>query len=436
DQYDPDRLWIGSLFGLLSFDIPSRTFTLHRCTEQNVCNPEAYNGFEDKVRFMCQAGTKIWTASYGGGLTQFDPGTGQFETYKFDRVLPATTSHNNLKRIHLVDDSTLLLLPFNHPLMIFKIHQRQFVTVATANAYMSYQDATGSIWVGQEPGSLLLYRPDAQFIRKVELPQDIGAVFHQPGTDNVYAGSWEGGLYVVNEATWATYYVTYEPAVNTGFNRFRDIHFPRAGNPVLMEEFDIYTFDPSRRRIERLVGPSRTEQGFLSGLWTDDQTLWLGGKDSGLHCVDMAAGNERVLTRDDGLVHDAWISDLCLDTDGHIWYATELGFGAVDHLGKPVYNYRFHPDTSAGASVSPREITAIDHDLHGRIWVSDPSHGVTVLSLEDGRHRVVQRIHTTTGLASNHIRSMVMDSRGDIWVSTDQGMSRIYADGFQVENYG
>ena len=113
-------------------------------------------------------------------------------------------------------------------------------------------------------------------------------------------------------------------------------------------------------------------------------------------------------TSNSGLAFD-YVSAVAVDQAGNIWFGTRLsdGFGyGVSKLDGG--NWTTH-NTSSGALASD-SVNAIAADLSGNVWVATTTGGV---SKYNGTSWITYR--AGSGLASNHVRSIAVDSADAKW---------------------
>ena len=134
----------------------------------------------------------------------------------------------------------------------------------------------------------------------------------------------------------------------------------------------------------------------------------------------------RTYTEDDGLVHNG-VYDIFIDEANHKWFGTYDGLSKFDGNTWTTY--------STGDEMRDY-ISAVVIDAAGHIWIGSQHNGVSEF---DG---TTWHTYTTdNGLVSNEVRSIAVDGAGHIWIGTAGGVSefdghtwRTYtsADGFQL----
>ena len=161
-------------------------------------------------------------------------------------------------------------------------------------------------------------------------------------------------------------------------------------------------------------------------------------------------GRSRLYSIKDGLTTGP-IINVSLAPDGSVWMASENGFARMrkgkissfrtQRAGPPDPVYTVLEDSHGTLWVGtpkallsrPRgqerlqavpdietRIWSLREDRQGNIWVSTSGEGLYRISATSQTH-----LTTSDGLASNKVSDTLEDANGDIWVATDDGLSRI-----------
>ncbi len=133
-------------------------------------------------------------------------------------------------------------------------------------------------------------------------------------------------------------------------------------------------------------------------------------------------------TQADGLPHNL-ARDLLASRDGRLWAATERGLVWFD-------GERFQLVTAEQGWPERISARALSQAPDGSLWVA--SYGAGVLQLQAGSNpRVLQRIDQDAGLPSNRVRSLLVDSGGQVWIgTTDHGVWLLGHDGPRPVDWG
>lgn len=197
----------------------------------------------------------------------------------------------------------------------------------------------------------------------------------------------------------------------------------------------LYRIDVASLRTELLEIPDRPSTAAVRALAWDRDRLWVGGLD-GLWAIKPGAGRRvRVEVREDGnKLGDSRISALLPDQDGSLWVGTRAGLVRFDPANERA---RKLPQEAPGRLGLPGGfIVTVLKDPRGRVWVAGYGSGVAVFEPTRDGVQGLRRVSTREGLQTNAVNAVVVDRKGDVWVSTDEGLARIDGETLKVDVVG
>ena len=156
--------------------------------------------------------------------------------------------------------------------------------------------------------------------------------------------------------------------------------------------------------------------------------IWLATWQGGLHVTDNKYGQPLFFTN--FLItsyNEKRQHDLCFGDDGDLWVATNNGLYVVDTKKKRITSKDFKNYNTQNGSLPTNEIVCLyfDHESH-TLWAGTT--GCGVIQMQINRNRQIKNIKTidrSAGLANNIVKAILKDKNGFIWVSTEEGLSRI-----------
>lgn len=114
--------------------------------------------------------------------------------------------------------------------------------------------------------------------------------------------------------------------------------------------------------------------------------------------------------RSEGLVGDV-MTAVFQDSQGGIWFGTRRGVSYYD--GSQL------SDIISGFDWANRDIRSIVEDQEGHIWIGTTGSGV--IHYDKGH---LQRLSRQDGLIGDQIERLFVDSKGDVWMATAEGLTR------------
>jgi ligand-binding sensor domain-containing protein len=132
-------------------------------------------------------------------------------------------------------------------------------------------------------------------------------------------------------------------------------------------------------------------------------------------------------TMKEGLPHPN-ITSLLLDRDGRVW----AGCGFLDRGGAVVFgrssgNWRLE-QTIPAAELAGAKVRSLFQDSRGRVWLGSEQDGIAVRL----GNRTVRVLTTADGLASQEVLVIAEARDRSIWLGTSDGVTRIGPDGLSA----
>lgn len=236
------------------------------------------------------------------------------------------------------------------------------------------QDHTGNIWIGTQSGlnrydgfAVKVFRPEEQ------LSQSLSDNFVTSLLVDKKGMLWVGTLNGLNH---------FDPLSGT----FENIRLAKTSNGSEPLVLDLHLDEQQRLWIG-------TNQGLA--LWQDAtrQVKWFGDT-------------------------ERYITALSADTAGNLWLGTPRGLLRFDQNSQ-----QFSPDKSF--PFREASVMTLYHDKADRLWVGLEREGLLMRQVGADSWTQHEITSYNNGISSKEIRSIAMDSDGDIWVGTQHGLSRL-----------
>jgi PAS domain S-box-containing protein len=410
---DADALWIGTYEdGLVRLDTRTQQTRRYRHRADDAASLSA-----DSIRVLFNdASGALWVGTDGGGLNRYDPRTDGFEHVRQD---PA--DFNSLSDDHVVslyqDRGGVIWVGTYVGVNTWNPRIGAFATVSRryngpnelSNNYVtSFAHTTdGSLWVGTAGGGLNRIGPGTTPIRvsrhdptnPLSLEDDRVFSLAAEPHNGLWIGTRAGGLNHLD--------------VNTG--RFR--HFGHdAGDPRSL------SFD-----------------GVTSLLLDRANTLWVGTYLGGLNQFDRSTRTFRHFRHDaadpSSLCSDRVVA-IAEDLGGHIVLGTHGGgICVLDRARGTFSSYQHVPGDST--SLSSNSAWAVHVDAKDNLWVGTEDGGLNLWRAEARAANDARFEHyaQAEGLASAVVYGLLSDAAGDIWISSNHGLSRLNPTTGRVQNY-
>ena len=386
----------------------------------------------------------IWLAT-PNGLTRLSSISGYAVCYRNNPAIPASISDNQVESVFM-DNQGRLWVGTARGLDYFIKETSTFGhivsnpdapdSLSAETVYSIYQDRGGVMWVGTYGGGINKYDQTrerfAYFRNHLDDPASLSENFIFPIHTDLSGGVWVG---------------TY----GGGLNRF----------DPLTGVFTRYLNDPD--------DPSSLPNNYVWSIFTDSHSnLWVGTGD-GLSRLDPATGIFTSYSRrtdDSSDFEPGVVFAMAEDSSGVLWLGTRNGIGrfyartgsylpeAFDTPGAPgtgdrvvsmlmepgdilwfgtmdkglfrfdirtrtLTNYHATPDVPG--SLSHDTVFDIHRDARGTLWVATGGGGLNRFDAESGMFRAYTE---ADGLPSPVVYGILEDANGNLWMTTNYGVSR------------
>ncbi len=400
-------LWFGTLDGLNKYDGYDFTVYKHSADDSSTLSSSSiWAIYEDRLGY-------IWVATISAGLNRFDPGTGQFIRFKHDASDPHSLSDNRVRAIHEDAAGQLWIGTRDQGLNRFDRETAAFshfrhdpedeTSISHNHIRSMLLDRDGTLWVGTFAGGLnrlqVSSSGEVHFKRYLHDDGDDSSLSHnhvealfQDRFGTIWVGTYGGGLNRLVDESHGD---------NNGRAAITFVRYRADGKPGSL------SYDVVETIVEDHVG-----------------TLWVGTNAGGLNVFDREAGrfvHHRNDPRDaNSLSHDN-VETMFEDRTGNLWVGTwGGGIDKLDRKPRKFLHYRHKPMDEN--SLCHRDVRAICEGPHGDLWVGTAGGGLDRINRQTGN--VTHYRHDETdpaSLSSNNVRALCLDRTGTLWAGTYGG---------------
>lgn len=426
-------IWLGTSDGLnCYYGVGNQVY------RNSLSNPHSLeNNF---VESLLEVDGNIWVGT-NGGIYIYDRSTNRFSFFDQTTQYGVTIS-SEVKRIVRTRNGLLWIATFGQGLFVYNAATRELKQDSQQTSFVNdiCQSARGSeVYVSSLIDGLFRYDEFGSFISRQAISDGFNAADNQHiSCLNIISGElWMGAgvnqLCRLNEITGE---VDRFAATNYNFGSVRCI-FDYGRHRLLVGTDDgLYLFnrhDNTFVRIDNPDGERSLSDPTVNAMMRDAEgTLWVMTNLGGLNYMPQETKRFDYYSP----AKSRWnlgvagvVSAFALTPNGDVWVGTHAGL------------YHFAP---AMGILTPRKVGAIaneDADVRSLyldgdcLWVGLQGQGLRVIDLRTGFARTYQHSrHVPNTLCGNDVNCIYKDSKGDIYVGTDRGLSRYDAenDNFQT----
>ncbi len=438
------QFWLGCEKGLICFDPDKETFALHTIerSRKTSANSIMYLTFIDSHE-------TIWVASYGG-LEQFDPATGTFRNiftgHPFDSINCIAEDEDGFLCIGTRGNGFIRLDPKSFRYETYKHDRMNAASISSDEIKSLYCDEFGTIWIGTINGGVNKVKKRAiQFANYGELTGSLSLntrlvyTVLEDSEGIIWAGTGGGGLNKIDLKHGKTTYYVNDPADNNSISHNTVLSLLEDSEGL----FWVGTAGGGFRILDRETGKFHhyaindkfvyPNSSYILGMMEDDQgRIWF-STPHGLNRIDKESGLVHLFAHnpsDPSSISSNYVLSTFQCSSGDIFVGTNNGLN--------IYNpeddsfTKFKHDINDPSSISDNIAWQIFEDSKDRIWVGTWGGGLNEFDRKTGEFR-----HYTTkdGLPNNVVYGILEDNAGNLWLSTNEGISRFDPETKNFRNY-
>lgn len=389
----------------------------------------------------------FWVYNHSGYVRYVDARTGDIRTFQL--IPPDMVSRIDYERYHVVHDERGLvwISTYGNGLFVYDTRTQQmehYLSTIEGYSHLSSdfllfvaQDRSGGIWVSCEysglsyltildEGMYRIFPEDKSLADRSNTVRMLSRMNH----GDIWAGTRKGGLYVYDSLL-------------------------RPKSPAQMYESNIYaSLEDTAGRVwlgsrgsglcigdQWYVNDPQDAQSLASdqifALHKDHKgRMWVGTFGGGLDLAVLKNGQYTFTHFLNGLYSQRQIRVIRQDSRDMMWVGTSNGV------------YVFHPDSLianpdqyylynySNGKLRSNEVKCMLLDSKNRMWVSTSSMGFSLCeNQEDYQNLVFEHFDSGQGLVNDMVQSIIEDDQGDIWLSTEYGISCFHPQDKSFDNF-
>lgn len=482
-QNNTTTLWIGTFNGLnrlvLSTENSGENAEISFIRYQHdPNNPQSLS--DNRVWSIAEdANGVLWLATFGGGLNRFDPAALTFTRYLHDPNNPASLSNNTVRPILISQrDSTIWigtsggLEKFEAPTQRFIHHQHDETnsgSLSNDDVWSLYEDKSGALWIGTYGGGLNKFSPAREKFMHIRhdpmnhksLGHNMVMAIHEAREGDettLWIGTGGGGLYEYDASREAFIPYRHNPAnpASLSSDGVAAIYQDHRGALWVGTGVGLNKMLPGQKRFKRYLREpanpySLSENGISAIAETrhgEKSFLWIGTGSAGLNRFDPQTerfqryrhnpADSTSLSND--RIYALYVEPEANGDSRSLWVGTDAGLNqlvlddaALSNNGASMRFVRYQQKPAGRKGLSNNRVFAIYADpdsINHSLWVGTWGGGLNRLN-----RATDEFTHFTEkdGLPNNVIYGILGDDDGNLWLSTNSGLSKLIlneAEGF------
>jgi signal transduction histidine kinase/ligand-binding sensor domain-containing protein/DNA-binding response OmpR family regulator len=340
-------------------------------------------------------------------------------------------------------------------------------SLSNDNALCLLKDKSGIVWIGTNGGGVNIYKPNKRNFRHYRRNESVGSLDRNK-IRSIYEDS-EENLWIGTEGGKGINFLPKKNSKNyeTGFSR---INIPSTDG-IQRQVFAINEMDFNNKPT-MLFGTGYPynflygkKQNILNGnFFLDDNRIepkeqvyatlvdnknivWLGTYHAGLYRYKLDESGKVIEetnfnhnTDKPNSISSNIIRSLAQDLNGNIWIGTANGLNKLlpeeQSKDNPEFTKYFHNEKEK-YSLSHNYILPIFISSKGQIWIGTLGGGLNkVISSVGSKEDHFLTYNTLDGLPNNTIKAILEDDNGNLWCSSNNGLTRFSPENLDFQNFG
>lgn len=445
-----NTFWIGTWEGLISFNPKTQQMKTFTNSTNSLGGDMVFNLVEDDSE--C-----IWIASANGGVTSFNKSTTKFKVYKNNPVSNNSICSNRIMSILIDSRKKIWIGSFDKGLDLFDPKTEIFTNFShnpsvsssfSIGAVMSiYEDRSGGVWFGTGGGGINRYDPlNQNFYHIQNIPGNPYSISPNPvlaicedHLGNLWIGSDGGGINLKEKNS--NEFKNYLQNPEFGSNAITVIFEDSKGNiwigadpGVNSSSGAVIKFD----RVSKSFIPFKDVSikfGGVAAIHEDKfGELWIATPSDGVHRYNPVSKKEIVYRTDPDdstSIGGNSIFSICEDSFGDLWFGSiSAGLNCFSREKKSFI--RFLNDPTDKNSLGSNSVWCVVEDSDKNLWVGTWGSG---LNKYDRKTKKFYRYTVDDGLSGNIVYSILPDDSGNLWISTNKGLTKFNPTASVIRNY-
>jgi signal transduction histidine kinase/ligand-binding sensor domain-containing protein/AraC-like DNA-binding protein/AmiR/NasT family two-component response regulator len=400
--------------GVIRFDPVNKTF--NHFVRQNT---DRLNAINNHVRIWEDGNGLVWCLMKGGGFGYYDAASGKFDYSLSTPDAGITTLPTNVYSVYF-DKTGVLWLTTNERQLIkiilqSNVFQQQLLIDHGVTKYDNevrgiFYDKNNRLWLGAKNGKLYVYQNGKTVtgLFDNEPAAGLGLVYTiiQDSRGNIWLGTKANGLYkaMLLNKEGTKYHLQY--------------FLPENKNNGSLPCNDVYAL-------------LEDKQG----------RIWIGSFDKGIYLLKEEGEHVQFLPGVDLFKNypkdvPPKIRHMALDGNGNIWAGTTNGLVVLQTSNGAGTCSIYKKIPGDKNSLGNNDIQFVFRDSKNRMWLATSGGGFCKAMGNQPFQSLQFRNYTTKdGLPNDYVLSCAEDVQGNVWLATENGLSRFDAEHIIFRNY-
>ncbi|PKI13958.1 ligand-binding sensor domain-containing protein [Colwellia sp. 12G3] len=452
-ETDNQEIWVGTNGGGISvFDLLGNFIKSIKYGDQN--SATYVNKFVSSMYLDING--DIWIGTVDSGLLKYTPTTGKFTYYQNNVDDQSTISSNAISNIYQ-DSEQNIWIATDNGLSIYNYKTNDFsrynyspnnpYSISNDFVLTFFEDNHKMMWVGTFSGvnrwdpNMATFRQYSTQTNPVLKNHNITS-FAQFDKDNLYFSTYSAGIYLLSQYDNSISAVDF----NALFLEYRIMTLFADGNTLWVgtRASGLYSIDLATNNVTEYKHDAEDSNSISANSITDiikdmDGNLWVSTFHQGINLLNNDGTFKRFIKNKSNIEKGPGsnhVVQLLEDDQGFIWLATfGGGVSRFDPRNETFIHLKHKEKKPNGISDDFSWIMLLDNNKN--LWFGTQSSGLSILSRENrySNNFAFTHLDTKDGMKSLTVYGITQDVYGDIWFSTNKGVSRYSINDKSFKNF-
>ncbi|MEW6981711.1 two-component regulator propeller domain-containing protein [Colwelliaceae bacterium 6471] len=436
------EIWVGTNGGGISvFDLNGnfiRAIKYQDTNSSTYINKFINSLYQDKQGY-------IWIGTVDNGLLKFDSKTATYAHYQYDSENTSSISSNAVTQIYQ-DSEQNIWIATDNGLSIYNSTSNEFIQYKhIANSPYSlnsdyiltfFEDSNRMMWIGTftginrwDPKMTVFSQYSSQ--TNPELSNNNITSFTQLDNNKLIFSTYSGGLYQFSLNDNVFIPLEFNPYFSE--RRLMTVFGEKNTLWVGTRASGLFEIDLTTKKINHYQNDPKNNKSLSANSVTDiirdsNGNLWVSTFHQGINRLNKDGSFTRFIKKEKSPEQGPssnHILHVLEDGGGDIWLATYGGgLNRFDSKSETFHHIRYSDDNESSISSDLSWVMLLDKD--NNLWVGNQETGIDILLNEKllKKDYSFKHLDTKDGMKSRTVYAMEQDAFGDIWISSNKGISR------------
>jgi signal transduction histidine kinase/ligand-binding sensor domain-containing protein len=434
-----NRLWLGTKSGLYLYNTQTREIIKHYVHDKD--NLSSLSSSYVTALTYDNKG-RLWVGTNEDGLNRLDdPKTGTFTRFYNNLNDNSTISSNIIRTVHCDRKGVIWigtrialeqLFPEQqdktNPIFVHHIQDEANEWSLNQNSiYSFYEGRNDNLWIGTYSGGVNLLNNSTPKFRNVKnnihqsgsLSNNVVSSFTE-NEEGLWVGTEGGGLNLLDEKTgeFKHFLMDMNKPNALQSNQIKSLFVDSDGDLWVGTFNGLHLYNKEQNGFKQFLDRHSVysiEEGMKGEIWIGTSKNLFKIQKSNFHIVEYESDVSAT-----GYIQTTDINKVFRDSKGRIWIGTKFGLYLYNREQDNFIGFWHNKNNTKGLSSS--KVTCINEDMDGGIWLGT----VDGLNKYDEKTNEFLHFDEKEGLPDNVIGNMLFDDRGNLWLTTNKGLSKIY----------